>query len=138
MSGQSVEVLNTDAEGRLVLCDALTYAGRFEPDVVVDVATLTGACVIALGSQAAGLFSNNDRLAEALLDAGEFSDDRAWRMPVWEEYAEALKSNFADVANVGGREAGAITAACFLSRFARDYRWAHLDSNPAASILTGS
>jgi leucyl aminopeptidase len=127
MSGQSVEVLNTDAEGRLVLCDALTYAGRFDPDVVVDIATLTGACVIALGSQAAGLFSNDDRLADALHDAGEFSGDRAWRMPVWDEYAEALKSNFADVANVGGREAGAITAACFLSRFARDYRWAHLD-----------
>ncbi|NIM28257.1 MAG: leucyl aminopeptidase [Gammaproteobacteria bacterium] len=127
MSGETVEVLNTDAEGRLVLCDALTYARRFEPDVVVDIATLTGACVIALGDQAAGLFSNDDRLADALLDAGEFSGDRAWRMPVWEEYAEALKSNFADVANVGGREAGAITAACFLSRFAREYRWAHLD-----------
>jgi leucyl aminopeptidase len=127
MSGQSVEVLNTDAEGRLVLCDALTYASRFEPDVVVDIATLTGACVIALGAQAAGLFSNDDRLADSLLDAGEFSHDRAWRMPLWDEYAEALKSNFADVANVGGREAGAITAACFLSRFAREYRWAHLD-----------
>jgi leucyl aminopeptidase len=127
MSGQSVEVLNTDAEGRLVLCDALTYAGRFKPDVVVDIATLTGACVIALGAQAAGLFSNNDSLAESLLDAGEFSYDRAWRMPLWEEYGEALKSNFADVANVGGREAGAITAASFLSRFASDYRWAHLD-----------
>lgn len=127
MSGQSVEVLNTDAEGRLVLCDALTYADRFEPDVVVDIATLTGACVIALGSHAAGLFSNDDRLAERLLDAGEFTNDRAWRMPLWDEYGEALKSNFADVANVGGREAGAITAASFLSRFARDYRWAHLD-----------
>ncbi len=127
MSGQSVEVLNTDAEGRLVLCDALTYASRFEPDVVVDIATLTGACVIALGAQAAGLFGNNDRLADALIRAGEFSHDRAWRLPLWEEYGEALKSNFADVANVGGREAGAITAACFLSRFAADYRWAHLD-----------
>ncbi len=127
MSGQSVEVLNTDAEGRLVLCDALTYASRFEPDVVVDVATLTGACVIALGAHAAGLFSNDDRLADALLEAGDFSHDRAWRMPLWDEYGEALKSNFADVANVGGREAGAITAASFLSRFARDYRWAHLD-----------
>jgi leucyl aminopeptidase len=127
MSGQSVEVLNTDAEGRLVLCDALTYAGRFKPDVVVDVATLTGACVVALGSHAAGLFSNNDKLAEALLDAGTFSHDRAWRLPLWEEYGEALKSNFADVANVGGREGGAITAASFLSRFATDYRWAHLD-----------
>jgi leucyl aminopeptidase len=127
MSGQSVEILNTDAEGRLVLCDALTYASRFEPDVVVDIATLTGACVIALGAHAAGLFSNDDRLAEALLGAGEFSHDRAWRMPLWEEYGDALKSNFADVANVGGREGGAITAASFLSRFADDYRWAHLD-----------
>jgi leucyl aminopeptidase len=127
MSGQSVEVLNTDAEGRLVLCDALTYASRFKPDVVVDIATLTGACVVALGAEAAGLFSNDDRLADALLDAGEFSYDRAWRLPLWEEYGEALKSNFADVANVGGREGGAITAASFLSRFAGDYRWAHLD-----------
>ena len=127
MSGQSVEILNTDAEGRLVLCDALTYAGRFEPDVVVDIATLTGACVVALGAHAAGLFSNNDQLAGALLDAGDFSADRAWRLPLWEEYGEELKSNFADVANVGGREGGAITAASFLSRFAGDYRWAHLD-----------
>ncbi len=127
MSGQTVEVLNTDAEGRLVLCDALTYASRFDPDVVVDVATLTGACVIALGAQAAGLFSNDDRLADSLLGAGEFSHDRAWRLPLWDEYGEALKSNFADLANVGGREAGAITAASFLSRFAGDYRWAHLD-----------
>jgi leucyl aminopeptidase len=127
MSGQSVEVLNTDAEGRLVLCDALTYAERFKPDVVVDVATLTGACVIALGAHAAGLFSNDDKLAESLLAAGEFSQDRGWRLPLWDEYGEALKSNFADVANVGGREGGAITAASFLSRFASDYRWAHLD-----------
>ena len=127
MSGQSIEVLNTDAEGRLVLCDALTYASRFEPDVVVDIATLTGACVIALGAHAAGLFANNERLAEELIRAGEFSHDRVWRLPLWDEYADALKSNFADVANVGGREAGAITAASFLSRFARDYRWAHLD-----------
>ena len=127
MSGQSVEVLNTDAEGRLVLCDALTYASRFDPDVVVDIATLTGACVVALGSHAAGLFSNNDKLADALLGAGEFSHDRAWRLPLWEEYGESLKSNFADVANVGGREGGAITAASFLSRFANDYHWAHLD-----------
>ena len=127
MSGQSVEILNTDAEGRLVLCDALTYASRFEPDVVVDIATLTGACVVALGAHAAGLFSNNDQLAGTLLDAGEFSGDRAWRLPLWEEYGEELKSNFADVANVGGREGGAITAASFLSRFAGDYRWAHLD-----------
>jgi len=127
MSGQTIEVLNTDAEGRLVLCDAFTYASRFKPDVVVDIATLTGACVIALGAHAAGLFGNNDRLAEQLLEAGEFSHDRAWRLPLWDEYADALKSNFADVANVGGREAGAITAASFLSRFAKDFRWAHLD-----------
>ena len=127
MSGQTVEVLNTDAEGRLVLCDALTYADRFDPDVVVDIATLTGACVVALGAHAAGLFSNDDALAEALLECGEFSHDRAWRMPLWSDYEEALKSNFADVANVGGRDAGAVTAACFLARFAKEYRWAHLD-----------
>jgi len=127
MSGQSVEVLNTDAEGRLVLCDALTYASRFDPDVVVDIATLTGACVVALGAHAAGLFSNDDGLADALLEAGEYSHDRAWRMPLWSDYEEALKSNFADVANVGGRDAGAVTAACFLARFAREFRWAHLD-----------
>jgi leucyl aminopeptidase len=127
MSGQTIEVLNTDAEGRLILCDALTHAERMKPDVVVDIATLTGACVVALGSQAAGLFSNHDGLAQALLDAGESSGDRAWRLPLWEEYGEALKSNFADVANVGGRDAGAITAASFLSRFAGKYHWAHLD-----------
>ena len=127
MSGQTVEVLNTDAEGRLILCDALTYAVRFKPDVTVDIATLTGACVIALGNHAAGLFSNDEGLADSLLEAGEFSCDRAWRMPLWEEYGEALKSNFADIANIGGREAGAITAASFLARFAAGYRWAHLD-----------
>ena len=127
MSGQTIEVLNTDAEGRLILCDALTFASRFKPDTVIDIATLTGACVIALGAHASGLFDNDDDLAGALLAAGESSGDRAWRMPVWEEYGEALKSNFADVANVGGREAGAITAAAFLARFAREYRWAHLD-----------
>ena len=127
MSGQTIEVLNTDAEGRLILCDALTFASRFKPDTVIDIATLTGACVIALGAHASGLFSNDDRLADALLAAGESSGDRAWRLPVWDEYGEALKSNFADVANVGGREAGAITAAAFLARFTREYRWAHLD-----------
>ncbi len=127
MSGQTIEILNTDAEGRLILCDALTYAQRFKPDVIVDIATLTGACVVALGSVASGLFSNDDKLAQELLAAGEHSGDRAWRMPVWEEYQEQLKSNFADMANIGGRPAGSVTAACFLSRFARDQRWAHLD-----------
>jgi leucyl aminopeptidase len=127
MSGQTIEILNTDAEGRLILCDALTYAQRFKPEVIVDIATLTGACVIALGHVASGLFSNDDKLAQELLDAGEVSGDRVWRMPVWEEYQDQLKSNFADMANIGGRPAGSITAACFLERFARDQRWAHLD-----------
>ncbi len=127
MSGQSVEVLNTDAEGRLILCDALTFAAKFNPDVVIDIATLTGACVIALGAHANGLWSNDEKLARALLRAGEYTGDRAWQMPLWSEYEEQLKSNFADMANVGGREAGAITAASFLSKFSRDYRWAHLD-----------
>jgi leucyl aminopeptidase len=127
MSGQTIEILNTDAEGRLILCDALTYAARFEPDVVVDIATLTGACVIALGSHASGRLSKHDPLAEELLRAGQRSGDRAWRLPLWEDYQKQLDSNFADMANVGGREAGTITAACFLARFARSYRWAHLD-----------
>ena len=127
MAGRTVEVLNTDAEGRLILCDALTYAERYKPDVIVDVATLTGACVIALGAHASGLFSNHQPLADALLAAGEHAGDRAWQMPLWDEYAEQLKSNFADVANVGGREAGAVTAASFLAKFASGQRWAHLD-----------
>jgi leucyl aminopeptidase len=127
MSGQTIEVLNTDAEGRLVLCDALTYAERFKPAVVVDIATLTGACVIALGAQRSGLFSPDDDLAARLLQAGEAALDPAWRMPMDEEYDEALKSNFADVANVGPRGGGAITAAMFLKRFTKAYRWAHLD-----------
>ena len=127
MSGQTIEVLNTDAEGRLILCDALTYSAKFKPDSVIDIATLTGACVIALGSHAAGLLSNDDDLADALLAAGKSAGDRAWHMPLWEEYQPQLKSNFADMANIGGREAGTITAACFLSRFAEKYRWAHLD-----------
>ena len=127
MSGRTVEILNTDAEGRLILCDALTFAARFDPEVVIDVATLTGACVVALGSPASGLFANNDDLADALLAAGEACGDRAWRMPLWKEYADQLRSNFADLANIGGREAGAVTAACFLGEFAEDYRWAHLD-----------
>jgi leucyl aminopeptidase len=137
LSGQTVEILNTDAEGRLILCDALTYAARFEPEAIVNVATLTGACVIALGAHYSGLFSPDDRLAAALQAAGERADDRAWRMPVAEEYAELLKSNFADMANVAGREAGAITAACFLWRFADGLTWAHLDIAGSA-YLTGS
>jgi leucyl aminopeptidase len=127
MSGQTIEILNTDAEGRLVLCDALTYVKKYDPEVVVDMATLTGACIIALGSHATGLFSNNDALANDLLAAGERAGDRAWRLPIWDEYQGQLDSNFADMQNIGGRPAGSITAACFLSRFAKDYRWAHLD-----------
>ena len=127
MSGLTIEVLNTDAEGRLILCDALTYVERFTPSAVVDIATLTGACVIALGHHATGLFSNNDALASELLQAGEKSLDRAWHMPMWEEYQPLLDSNFADMANIGGRAAGSISAACFLSRFAEKYEWAHLD-----------
>lgn len=127
MSGLTIEVLNTDAEGRLVLCDALTYAERFEPSAVVDIATLTGACVIALGHHASGLFSNNDSLTKELLQAGETALDRAWHMPMWEDYQPQLDSNFADIANIGGRAAGSITAACFLSRFTKKYDWAHLD-----------
>jgi len=127
MSGQTVEILNTDAEGRLILCDALTYAERFKPQAVVDIATLTGACVIALGHVATGLFSNQDTLAEELLEAGADAWDRAWRLPLWDDYQEQLKSPFADMANIGGRPAGSVTAACFLSRFAESYAWAHLD-----------
>jgi leucyl aminopeptidase len=127
MSGQTVEVLNTDAEGRLILCDALTYVERFEPQAVVDVATLTGACVIALGHHHSGLFTRSDRLAGELVDAGREMGDPCWRMPLDDEYQEALKSNFADMGNVGGRAGGAVTAACFLSRFTKAYDWAHLD-----------
>ena len=134
MSGQTIEVLNTDAEGRLILCDAITYARRFDPDVVIDIATLTGACVIALGSHYSGLFSNDDELSAALKTAGERAEDRAWPMPIGDEYTEQLKSNFADLANVGGREGGAITAACFLSKFADGLRWAHLDIAGAAYV----
>ncbi|MBK8318280.1 MAG: leucyl aminopeptidase [Betaproteobacteria bacterium] len=127
MSGQTIEILNTDAEGRLILCDALTYAERFEPDTVIDVATLTGACVVALGGVASGLFANKDSLAHELLDAGNEAHDRAWHMPLWDDYQELLKSPFADMGNIGGRWGGAITAACFLSRFTKKYDWAHLD-----------
>lgn len=127
LSGQTIEILNTDAEGRLVLCDALTYAKRFKPRAVIDIATLTGACVIALGSVRSGLFASSDALADALCTAGERALDPCWRMPLDDEYAEGLKSNFADVANVAGRPAGAVTAAKFLQRFAGDFDWAHLD-----------
>ncbi|MBI4123531.1 MAG: leucyl aminopeptidase [Betaproteobacteria bacterium] len=127
LSGQTVEILNTDAEGRLILCDALTYAARFDPEAVIDVATLTGACVIALGHVATGLFANDEKLAAAIRAAADDAWDRVWQMPLWEDYQEQLRSNFADMANIGGRPAGSITAACFLSRFARKLRWAHLD-----------
>jgi leucyl aminopeptidase len=127
MSGQTIEILNTDAEGRLVLCDALTYAERFKPTAVVDIATLTGACVIALGGVRSGLFTPKDALADALVAAGEASQDLCWRMPLDEEYAEGLKTGFADVANVAGRAGGSITAAKFLQRFTEKFPWAHLD-----------
>ncbi|MDH5536621.1 MAG: leucyl aminopeptidase [Betaproteobacteria bacterium] len=127
MSGQTVEILNTDAEGRLILCDALTYAGRYQPAAVIDIATLTGACVIALGHVVSGLFTNDETLGRQLLAAGDEAWDRAWQLPLYEDYQEQLKSNFADFANIGGRPAGSVTAACFLARFARKFRWAHLD-----------
>ncbi len=127
MSGKTIEILNTDAEGRLILCDALTYCAKFNPDCVIDVATLTGACVVALGKHATGLLSNQDDFANELLEAGEKAHDRAWQLPLWEDYRNQLNSPFADIANVGGRFAGTITAALFLSAFAEDYKWAHLD-----------
>jgi leucyl aminopeptidase len=127
MSGQTVEILNTDAEGRLILCDALTYAARFEPDAIIDIATLTGACVIALGHVATGLFSNDQKLADEVKAAGEDAWDRVWQMPLWDDYQEQLRSNFADFANIGGRPAGSVTAACYLARFTRKMKWAHLD-----------
>ena len=127
MSGQTVEVLNTDAEGRLILCDAITYSKKYNPEVVIDIATLTGACVIALGKHATGLLSNHNPLARELINAGEESGDRVWQLPLWDEYQQQLNSPFADIANIGGREAGTITAACFLSRFAEKLQWAHLD-----------
>ncbi len=127
MSGKTIEILNTDAEGRLILCDAITYAKQFKPKALIDIATLTGAVIIGLGTHATGLMSNNDELAEQLLRAGQQSGDRAWQLPVWEEYTEQLKSPFADLQNIGGREAGTITAGCFLGEFAKDVAWAHLD-----------
>ena len=127
MSGQTIEVLNTDAEGRLVLCDALTYIKKYKPDVVIDIATLTGAVIIALGHHTTGLMSNDDDLADDLYAAGIDSHDRCWRLPLWDEYNKQLSSNFADLGNIGGRSAGSITAGCFLKNFAKDYKWAHLD-----------
>ncbi len=127
MSGQTVEVLNTDAEGRLVLCDALTYVERYDPELVIDIATLTGACVIALGAHATAVLSQHNPLAHEIINASEQSSDKAWRLPLWEEYQDQIDSPFADMTNLGGRPAGTITAACFLSRFTRKYTWAHLD-----------
>lgn len=137
MSGQTVEILNTDAEGRLVLCDTLTYAERFKPQAVIDIATLTGACIVALGSNTSGLMGNDDTLVQQLLDAGVYADDRAWQLPLFEEYQEQLDSPFADIANIGGPKAGSITAGCFLSRFAKQYHWAHLDIAGTAWISGG-
>lgn len=138
MSGQTVEVISTDAEGRLILADALTYAERYKPSAVIDIATLTGAVVIALGFHATGLLSNNDELSNALLEAGEESNDRAWPLPLWDEFQEQIKSPFADMANTGGRPGGTITAACFLSRFAKKFKWAHLDVAGTAAMMMGS
>lgn len=137
MSGQTVEILNTDAEGRLVLCDTLTYAERFKPQAVIDIATLTGACIVALGSHTSGLMGNNDELVGQLLEAGKRADDRAWQLPLFDEYQEQLDSPFADIANIGGPKAGTITAGCFLSRFAKAYNWAHLDIAGTAWISGG-
>ena len=127
MSGQTIEILNTDAEGRLILCDTLTYAKKFNPATVIDIATLTGAVIGALGKEASGLFTNHDDLGKSLLECGTRCGDRAWQLPLWEEYDKLLSSNFADMANIGGPQAGSITAGCFLARFARDYQWAHID-----------
>ena len=137
MSGKTIEILNTDAEGRLVLCDLLTYVERFKPQSVVDIATLTGACVVALGGPATGMFANDDALAEQLTASGQSSGDRVWRLPLWDDYQDSLDTPFADIANVGGRAGGSITAACFLSRFAKEYRWAHLDIAGSAWISGG-
>jgi leucyl aminopeptidase len=137
MSGQTIEILNTDAEGRLILCDALFYAKKFNPAALIDIATLTGACLVALGKHRSGLLSNSDRLAKTLSKAGDIADDPCWRLPLDAEYHELLKSNFADIANIGGRDAGTITAACFLSKFVGDNDWAHLDIAGTA-WLTGN
>ncbi len=138
LSGQTVEIMNTDAEGRLVLCDALSYSERYKPEVVIDIATLTGAVVIALGHHATGMLSNNETLAKDLIAAGLESHDRVWQLPLWEDYQDQLKSPFADMSNVGGRSAGTITAACFLSRFAKKFHWAHLDVAGTAAMMGGN
>ena len=127
LSGKTIEILNTDAEGRLVLCDALTYVGRYKPREVVDIATLTGAIIVSLGNEATGIFANDDNLANTLLKAGEKSHDRGWQLPIWKEYQKQLDSQFADIQNIGNGTAGAITAACFLACFTENYTWAHLD-----------
>jgi len=137
MSGQTVEILNTDAEGRLILCDALTYTERFKPVAVIDVATLTGACIVALGHHASGIMANDDTLAAKLLAAGDKAGDRAWQLPLWDEYQTHIDSPFADFANIGGRSAGTITAACFLSRFTKEFKWAHIDIAGTAWISGG-
>ncbi|HVE44974.1 MAG TPA: leucyl aminopeptidase [Gammaproteobacteria bacterium] len=137
LSGQTIEVISTDAEGRLILADALTYCERYKPEVVIDIATLTGAVVIALGHQTTGLMSNNQMLADALLAAGQESNDRAWQLPLWEEYQEQIQSPFADISNSGGRTAGSITAGCFLSRFTAQFKWAHLDVAGTAAMMMG-
>ncbi|OLU23832.1 leucyl aminopeptidase [Pseudomonas sp. PA27(2017)] len=137
MSGQTVEILNTDAEGRLVLCDTLTYAERFKPQSVIDIATLTGACIVALGSNVSGLMGNDDELVNQILAAGRQADDRAWQLPLYDEYQEQLDSPFADIANIGGAKAGTITAGCFLSRFTKAYKWAHLDIAGTAWVSGG-
>lgn len=127
MAGKTIEILNTDAEGRLILCDALTYSERFNPEIVIDIATLTGAIIVALGRQATGLMVNDQTLADDLLKAGNDSYDRTWQLPLWDDYQSQLDSNFADIANIGGKEAGSVTAGCFLARFAEKFTWAHLD-----------
>jgi leucyl aminopeptidase len=127
MSGQTIEVLNTDAEGRLILCDALTYAEKFNPRYVIDIATLTGACIVALGKVPSAVLGNDETLINSLIASGKTIEDKLWELPLWDEYQEQLDSNFADIANIGGRDAGTITAACFLSRFTKKYKWAHLD-----------
>lgn len=137
MSGQTVEILNTDAEGRLVLCDALTYVKRFNPQAVVNIATLTGACIVALGSNTSGLMGNNPELVQSLLSAGKQASDVAWELPLFDDYQEQLDSPFADIANIGGPKAGTITAGCFLSRFTKDYPWAHLDIAGTAWVSGG-
>lgn len=138
MSGQTIEILNTDAEGRLVLCDALTYIDKFKPKTVIDIATLTGAAVVALGGPASAMYSNDEELAADLEQAGEESWDRVWRMPLWDDYQSQLNSAFADMQNIGGREAGSVTAACFLARFTKAYRWAHLDIAGSAYRANGT